>query len=117
MSTQMTATELNKLKKTELIERSIKLQHEHSELTELVATLENDETGLRDRVIKLQDEKSEFEGRVADLKGEKELLERKYGELFLLVPVSSCALTINDKERRNGSSRLTNVQHPRRAFA
>lgn len=79
----MNAAELNKLKKGELVELSIKLQSERSALTELVATLQNDGAGLQDQFTKLRDEKSELEGLVADLTGQKQLLERKYGESLL----------------------------------
>jgi hypothetical protein len=80
MPAQTNASELNKLKKGELVELSIKHQHEQSKLTKLITTLENNEAGLQDHVTKLQDERSELEGAVADLTGQKELLERKYGK-------------------------------------
>jgi hypothetical protein len=82
MPAQTNASELNKLKKGELVELSIKHQDERSKLTELIATLQNNEAGLQDRVMGLQDDKSELEGAVADLTGQKELLERKYGKSF-----------------------------------
>ena len=56
MSAQMNAAELNKLKKSELIERCI---------------------GLAELTTKLRDENNQLEGRIGYLISEKELLEQK----------------------------------------
>ena len=65
----MNTTELNKLKKADLVELSAKLQDEQSELAGIVAALQHSETELRDHIASLQDELTE-----------KELLQKKYGE-------------------------------------
>lgn len=79
MSTQTNA-ELNKLKKSELIERSVQLRQERDRLTALIETLQNGEAGLQARVLSLQDEKAGLEGSVAELTSEKQLFEQKYGQ-------------------------------------
>ena len=79
----MNAAELNKLKKAELIELSMKLQNEQSGLGELITTFQNNEARLRDQIARFRDEKIKLEELVANLTSEKQLLERKYGELFI----------------------------------
>jgi len=78
----MNTAELNKLKKSELVNLSAKLQHEQSELTDAIATLRSNEADLKEVIVILQNEKSDLEELVASLTAEKQQLERKYGEYF-----------------------------------
>jgi hypothetical protein len=72
----MNVSDINKLKKSELVELSHKLQNERSELTGTIVTLRENETELRGRIEGFEVERSE-------LLAEKELLRKKYGQCTL----------------------------------
>ena len=89
MST-LTNAELNRLRKSELIERSTELQQEWSRLTKLINTLQDGEATLQARVSSLQEENTKLEASIVELNSQAELLVRKYGEYF---PSPACLHT------------------------
>lgn len=95
MSAQTNAAELNKLKKSELIERCI---------------------GLAELTTKLRDENNQLEGCIGYLISEKELLEQKNGQFLLQHHPPPDGLMTNNKQRGSSCSMTKRAHQLRRGF-